>query len=427
MRQTKTRVLILMSIAMLLGYMPWYSFSAVAKYLVQDFNLGAGQMGVILSAFQVGYVLIVVFTGWLADRVGPRRVVAWATVCAAVSSTLFIFLARDFASILVLRLAVGLSCGAMYAPGMAFLSAWFPPKERGKAIGAYSGSLVAAYAGGYLVAAPLASAYGWRAGMLGTSIPVFFAALIVFFLVHDRPADDDATSGTPAATGRTFEPSYYGGTRRTLLAAQLLITLAYMGHMWELYAFWGWIGPYYMANLFHAGFGEVQTVSIGGMLSALVIFAGVPAVWAIGSLSDKIGRLKAIIIASLCSLVVQCMFGFLFGKPLELVVLVGLWLGFWVIADSGIYKAGLTELVSADRRSLALGLQSAAGFSLTIVAPMVFGNLLEAANGIGVDPTKATDWRLPFLVLGLGALLAPLAALALRRLPEAKLLARDRN
>lgn len=76
MRQTKTRVLVLMCIAMLLGYMPWYSFSAVAKYLVQDFNLGAEQMGAILSVFQVGYVIVVVFTGWLADRIGPRKVVA---------------------------------------------------------------------------------------------------------------------------------------------------------------------------------------------------------------------------------------------------------------------------------------------------------------------------------------------------------------
>ena len=425
MRQTKTRVLVLMCIAMLLGYMPWYSFSAVAKYLVHDFGLGAGQMGAILSVFQVGYVVIVVFTGWLADRVGPRKVVAWATVCAAISSTAFLFLARDFTSILILRLAVGLSCGAIYAPGMAFLSSWFGPKERGKALGAYTAALTAAYAGGYLVAAPLAAAYGWRAGMLGTSIPVFVAALIVFFLIHDHPAEKNARAGVPTAQGQAIDPSTYGGTRRTLRAAQLLICLAYMGHMWELYAFWGWMGPYYVANVLHAGYGEAQAVSIGGMLSALVIFAGVPAVWLIGSFSDRVGRLKAIIMASLCSLIVECTFGFLFGSPLPLVVLVGLWLGFWVIADSGIYKAGLTELVSADRRTLALGLQSAAGYSLTIVAPLVFGNLLEAANGAGVDPTLATNWKLPFLVLGLGALLAPLAALALRRLPEAKLLSRE--
>ena len=420
MRHTRTRVLVFMCIAMLLGYMPWYSFSAVSKYLIQEFNLGASQMGAILSAFQVGYVIIVVFTGWLADRVGPRRVVAWATLFAALSSTAFIFLARDFTTILILRLLTGLSCGAIYAPGMSFLSSWFPPKQRGRALGAYTAALTGAYAGGYLVAAPLAATYGWRTGIAGISIPVFIAALIMFFIVKDRPADATA-SDSSSATSTTPQVQQ---TRRLMLA-QLLITLAYMGHMWELYAFWGWIGPYLVANVFHAGFAETQAVSIGGMLSALVIFAGVPAVWAIGSLSDRIGRLKAIIIASLCSLTVQCTFGFLFGRPLELVVLVGLWLGFWVIADSGIYKAGLTELVTADRRSLALGVQSAAGFSLTIVSPMVFGNLLEAVNGVGVDPNSATSWGLPFLLLGLGAILAPLAALALRKLPEAKLLARS--
>lgn len=426
MRQTKTRVLILMCIAMVLGYMPWYSFSAVAKYMVQEFNLGAGQMGAILSSFQVGYVIVVIFTGWLADRVGPRKVVAWATLFAALSSTAFLFFARDFASILVLRLLVGLSCGAIYAPGMSFLSSWFPSKQRGRAIGAYTAALTAAYAGGYLVASPLAASFGWRAGMLGTSIPVFVAAIIVFFLVKDRPAEAEqsAQAGAQAKPSK-IDPAQYGGTRRTLIAAQILITAAYMGHMWELYAFWGWIGPYFVANVFQTGCGEAQAVSVGGMLSALVIFAGVPAVWALGAFSDRIGRTKAIIIASLCSLTVECVFGFLFGLGLHLLVPVGLWLGFWVIADSGIYKAGLTELVSADRRSLALGMQSAAGFSLTIVSPMVFGRLLESANGVGVDPTAATNWGLPFLVLGLGALLAPICALVLRRLPEAKLLSHE--
>ena len=418
--QSKTRVLVLMCLAMLLGYMPWYSFSAVSMYLVEEFNLGAAQMGAILSAFQVGYVVIVIFTGWLADHVGPRRVVAWATLFSALSSTAFIFFARDYTSVFVLRLLTGLSCGAIYAPGMAFLASWFPPKQRGRALGAYTAALTAAYAGGYLIAAPLAATHGWRAGILGISLPVFIATFIVFFLVKDHPAERDASQPPGMTVKHHLQPQ-----PKRLMLAQALITLAYMGHMWELYAFWGWIGPYMVANTLHAGYQKVHAVSVGGVLSALVIMAGVPAVWAIGSLSDRIGRLKAIVIASLASLVVECGFGFLFGQRLEFIVLVGLWLGFWVIADSGIYKAGLTELVDAGRRSLALGVQSAAGFSLTIVSPLVFGNLLETVNTAGVDPTRATNWGVPFLVLGLGALLAPAAAITLSRLPESRLLARD--
>ncbi len=75
------------------------------------------------------------------------------------------------------------------------------------------------------------------------------------------------------------------------------------------------------------------------MLSALVIFAGVPAVWLIGSLSDRIGRLKAIIMASLCSLIVQCTFGFLFGKPLNPLV----WWGCG-------WDSGLSRIPESTRR-----------------------------------------------------------------------------
>jgi len=39
---------------------------------------------------------MVVFTGWLADKVGRKKVVAWATLCTGVFSTLFAFMADSF-------------------------------------------------------------------------------------------------------------------------------------------------------------------------------------------------------------------------------------------------------------------------------------------------------------------------------------------
>ena len=151
----RNKILLLMVISMVLGYLPWYNFSAVSSYIVADFNLNAGAIGIILSIFQFGYVITVIITGWMADKIGKKNVVAWATLLTGIFSTLFVWLADGFYSILILRLLTGLSAGAIYAPGMALLSDWFPPEERGKAVGAYTGALTAAYAGGYFVAAPL--------------------------------------------------------------------------------------------------------------------------------------------------------------------------------------------------------------------------------------------------------------------------------
>jgi len=104
----KNRTLAWMAIAILLGYLPWYNFSAVSSYILAEFSLDTGDLGLILSSFQAGYVIMVIFTGWLADKVGRKKVVAWATLCTGLFSTLFAIMANSFTSILVLRVLTGL-------------------------------------------------------------------------------------------------------------------------------------------------------------------------------------------------------------------------------------------------------------------------------------------------------------------------------
>lgn len=416
----KQIILLIMTVAMFLGYLPWYNFSAVLNYLAADFNLTSGQIGYILASIQVGYIIVVIFTGWLSDKVGELKIVTWATLLTGVCSTSFVWLAKDFYSILVLRLLTGLSAGAIYVPGISYLSRWYTSNERGKAIGIYTGALTAAYAGGYFVAAPLASKYGWQSGILWTSLPVFIAALLLLLIIKQKPpvnleeiilADKKSDPVKPAPEGG------YGGP--------VLITTSYLGHMWELYAFWGWIGPFLVACTLVAGYEEKMAVALGGKLAALVILFGVPAVSLWGIIADKLGRTKAIIIAALCSLTAELFLGFLYGHSLIIIVIFSFWTGFWVIADSPIYKVGLTEMVSYKIRSTALGFQSALGYIMTVISPIVFGMVLEYQNGI-INPIYADKWGLAFLLLGVGALLAPLTALILRKLPQARLMAKGK-
>ena len=416
----KNKVFIYMLISMVLGYLPWYNFSAVSKYITAEFNLTVNQTGIILSSFQAGYVVVVLITGWLADRIGQKKVISWATLCTAIFSTLFVFLAKDFKSILILRLITGLSAGAIYVPGMALLSNWFPPEERGRVLGAYTGALTLAYAGGYFIAAPIAAAYNWRYGMLWTSLPAFIAAFIVFFLVKEKPTEAIDNIKTSEIT--KTKVNHKGTDSGKGYIGPVLITTGYMGHMWELYAFWGWIGPFMVACSLASGYRAEQAVAIGGQLAAFIILLGVPSVWLAGLVADKIGRTKTIIVCAFSSLVMQFIFGYLYGKSLTLVVIAGLWIGFWVVADSAIYKAGMTEMVAKEIRSTALGIQSAFGYFMTILSPTVFGIVLAKVNFGISDATLATKWGLPFMILGAGALFAPVSMFILRRFNQAKLM-----
>ena len=148
---------------------------------------------------------------------------------------------------------------------------------------------------------------------------------------------------------------------------------------------------------------------------------GAPAVYIMGLAADKWGRTKAIIVAATASLIPEFFFGYMLDAPLWMTVGVGLWIGFWVIADSAIYKAGLTDMISDKVRGTILGIQSAVGFSMTVLAPIAFGALLGKLNG-GVASAEATVWGPCFVMLGIGALLAPLLSWATRKSAQAKLM-----
>ena len=90
-----------------------------------------------------------------------------------------------------------------------------------------------------------------------------------------------------------------------------IITTSYMGYMWELYGFWGWIGPFMVSATDAVGYEYTRASTIGGRLAAIIILIGAPAVWLMGKVSDKIGRTKTIIICSISSLTAQLIFGFL--------------------------------------------------------------------------------------------------------------------
>ncbi len=429
--KAQKRTFVLLVVAMILGYLPWYNFSAVLPYLAREFELTSSQTGYILSAFQAGYVVVVLITGKLADVIGPKKVAAWATLLTAVSATLFVWLAQGFTSILLLRLLTGLSAGAIYVPGMAILANWFPPGRRGRVIGGYTAALTLAYAGGYFVAAPLASAFGWKTGMMATSLPAFLAAWVIFALVDEKPSADQKIEtvpkrkemkDTPQVNTSLATPSPEGGYK-----GPAIITLGYMGHMWELYAFWGWIGPFMVASALATGMPQMEAVALGGRLAAMIIMLGAPAVYLCGIVADKIGRIKTITVCAVFSLAGQFILGNLYGKPLSLVTMVGLWIGFWVVADSGIFKAGLTEMTDISIRATALGVQSAFGYFMTILSPTIFGKLLEMINPGLTDPTMAVRWGLPFAMLGAGALLVPIAMMLLNRLPQAMLMAEGKK
>ena len=72
------RIIALIFFVYVLMYIDRVNISIAAKYIMPEYGLTEIEFGYIFSAFVLGYALAQIPGGWLGDRYGPRRVMAWA-------------------------------------------------------------------------------------------------------------------------------------------------------------------------------------------------------------------------------------------------------------------------------------------------------------------------------------------------------------
>ncbi len=149
-------------LCMALAYMDRWNLSVAAPLLMKEFGWDETTLGLLHSVFFYGFTASHLPGGWLADRVGGRRVLAgavllWSAVTGATA------LVGSFSALVAARLALGLGEGANMPSISNLIARSFPTEERTRA----TTVAIAGVQLGTLVALPLsawiAAAYGWRA------------------------------------------------------------------------------------------------------------------------------------------------------------------------------------------------------------------------------------------------------------------------
>mgnify|MGYP001091125277 CR=1 FL=1 len=145
-----------------------------------------------------GYMLmlsaLILVGGAAGDRFGRRRVFALGIVVFAVASIACGLAPAPGATALIAARAVQGIGGALLVPNsLAIISAVFPKKERGRAIGTWAGFSALTTALGPVLGGWLVDVWSWRA-IFFVNVPVAFATLAVTFwhVPEDRNDGNDA-------------------------------------------------------------------------------------------------------------------------------------------------------------------------------------------------------------------------------------------
>ncbi len=331
----------------------WFVSSAVLGDMQAESTMSETIAALLTSSVTAGFVvgaLSLSILG-LADRYDPRRVFAIAAFAAGLANAVLLVVPIGHESAIVMRFLTGVCLAGVYPVGMKIMVGW-GLHDRGMLVGLLVGGLTLGSAFPHLLA--WFGGAQWRLTTGIASVLAMFAALMML----------KVSLGPWHARAARFDP---GAIRLAWVDKRLrLAFLGYLGHMWELYALWAWVGVAAAAS-YSTQLGPDEANSLAKLTAFIAIGSGALMCPLAGIYADRIGKAQITIVAMAISGSAAIATAVAFGGPVALVFALFVIWGLAVIPDSAQFSALVADLAPADAAGSLMTLQTALGFLLTLI------------------------------------------------------------
>lgn len=251
-------------------------------FIRDDFALDYTQAGWVVSAFTLSYGISQLPAGWLADRIGPRKVITMGISGVALSG-LLVGLSPTYVMMMVFLVLLGAMGGGYHPSAVPLLAAAVEPKNRGRVLGLHQLGGTSSFFLAPLIAATVANALGWRGSFIVLSIPLIIFG-IIFYVVISRWGDTKKAVREMPGHAETLPTT---GNWRRLVA---VLTLSITGDV-LIFSTISFI-PLFLVDHFSV------TEGTAAALLSLVFSAGLWAGPLGGYLSDRLGKVPLILAVS---------------------------------------------------------------------------------------------------------------------------------
>lgn len=405
-RFLKCRYLILGILCLMyfIAYIDRVNISVAAPLIRKEWGISASELGLIFSAFAIPYTVMQVAGGWLADKLGPRLVLALLSLLWG-ASTIMTGLAWSVASLVVFRFLLGIGEGGAFPTATRSFTYWMPATERGFAQG-----ITHSFARlGGAVTPPIvlwiAVVYGWRESfyLLGAISVVWSVAWI--WLFRNTPIEHKWVSQAELQEiGVKSADMHKAAKGKTpwlrMIKSMWLVTFVDFCYGWSLWVFLTWL-PSYLKD--SRGF-DLKHMAL---FATLPLMAGVIGDTLGGVTSDfifkrtrnlKLAR-RALLLVGLVGALVFIVPAVFTGSALTAVFLLTGSFFFLELTNAVLWTLPID--IAGKYAGTAGGMMNT-GFGVAgIVSPIVFGFLID----------KTGSYELPFIVTAALLLVGALSAM----------------
>lgn len=239
-------------------YIDRVNISVTARQMMPALGLTEQEMGLIFSAFVIGYALFQIPGGWLGDRWGARTVLTvallwWScfTALTAIAATTVLAGAFGFVGALALvRFLLGVGEAAALPTFNRAITDWLPPQERGFGIGTAIGGIGIGGAITPPVTAWVMVNYGWQTAFYLCAGLGMILSIIWWCLATDRPDNHpwitrNKTKPLPTSV-RQSASIPWATLRRTPTVWWLTVSYSCLGYVAYVYMSWFYL---YLVNV----------------------------------------------------------------------------------------------------------------------------------------------------------------------------------
>ncbi|WP_206912425.1 hypothetical protein IGL98_000140 [Enterococcus sp. DIV0840] len=369
-------------------YMDKSMISTAIITMAEEFSLDTGQTGLIMSFFFLGYSLMQIPGGWLADKIGAKKVLMLSLAIISIFSFAF-GAVSSLMLFMVIRFFAGLGHGG-YPPSCSKSIADNFPQERRTFIQ----SLILSTSGiGGILAFTLGANLiniNWRYGYLALGT-LFAVALVLVGVFVPKQATSEKTSGNKPAI--KFSQVITNRNVLVLFVAMLLLNFLLYGNM-------SWL-PSFLAKKFAI---DIKTISY--LLAVNAIFQTIATMFAGKLLSKLFLGKERIFIISATVLAAILVAAFVASNNLVVSMIC-------LISVSMVSVSAFTAIFTWPHKIMdpsiigsSIGIINTGGTLGGFLAPMILGQLIKAAGG---------SFTLAFGFMAVASLLCGLCVLGVKK------------